>query len=281
MPFAESILHPSDLSDESARAFAHALALALRDRASLTILHVGKTRRRHGWTDFPSVRATLQQWGLLGEGSSRASVFRELDVRVKKVTLKSARPLSAVLDYLDEHLADLIVLATEGRDGLPRWLRPSMAEAIARRSITKTLFIPGSARGFVSPDDGRLMIERILVPVDRHPDPREAIVTTERIATTLAETRVSAVALHVGTADSSPLSDFPEATACAWSSVTRSGEVVDEIVGAAEDGAADLIVMATEGHHGVLDALRGSVTEQVLRRAPCPVLAVPARAGLP
>jgi nucleotide-binding universal stress UspA family protein len=34
--------------------------------------------------------------------------------------------------------------------------------------------------------------------------------------------------------------------------------------------------MATEGHEGILDALRGSVTEQVVRRAPCPVLAVPA-----
>jgi nucleotide-binding universal stress UspA family protein len=35
--------------------------------------------------------------------------------------------------------------------------------------------------------------------------------------------------------------------------------------------------MATQGHHGVLDALRGSVTERVLRRAPCPLLAVPER----
>ncbi|TMA83757.1 MAG: universal stress protein [Deltaproteobacteria bacterium] len=39
---------------------------------------------------------------------------------------------------------------------------------------------------------------------------------------------------------------------------------------------ADLIVMATEGRHGVVDALRGSVTERVVRDAPCPVLAVPA-----
>jgi len=32
----------------------------------------------------------------------------------------------------------------------------------------------------------------------------------------------------------------------------------------------------TEGHEGVLDAMRGSVTEQVLRRSTCPMLAVPA-----
>ena len=40
--------------------------------------------------------------------------------------------------------------------------------------------------------------------------------------------------------------------------------------------AANLIMMATAGHQGFLDALRGSTTERVLRHAPCPVLAVPA-----
>jgi nucleotide-binding universal stress UspA family protein len=34
--------------------------------------------------------------------------------------------------------------------------------------------------------------------------------------------------------------------------------------------------MTTQGHTGVLDALRGSTTERILRRASCPVLAVPA-----
>jgi nucleotide-binding universal stress UspA family protein len=34
--------------------------------------------------------------------------------------------------------------------------------------------------------------------------------------------------------------------------------------------------MATHGHHGFLDALRGSTTERVLHDATCPLLAVPA-----
>jgi nucleotide-binding universal stress UspA family protein len=34
--------------------------------------------------------------------------------------------------------------------------------------------------------------------------------------------------------------------------------------------------MPTEGRHGVVDAMRGNVTERVVRGAPCPVLAVPA-----
>jgi len=39
---------------------------------------------------------------------------------------------------------------------------------------------------------------------------------------------------------------------------------------------ADLIVMATEGRNGFLDALRGSHSEQVLRQCACPLLAIPA-----
>ena len=44
---------------------------------------------------------------------------------------------------------------------------------------------------------------------------------------------------------------------------------------AADEIKADLIVMPTAGRAGVFDALRGSTTERVLRRAPCPLLAVP------
>jgi nucleotide-binding universal stress UspA family protein len=51
--------------------------------------------------------------------------------------------------------------------------------------------------------------------------------------------------------------------------------VVDAVLGEAESRSADLIVMTTQGHQGFLDALRGSTTEQVVRRAACPVLAVP------
>ena len=55
----------------------------------------------------------------------------------------------------------------------------------------------------------------------------------------------------------------------------RSGDVVEGILAAAADMRANLIGMATAGHHGLLDALRGSTTERVLRHAPCPVLAIP------
>jgi nucleotide-binding universal stress UspA family protein len=52
------------------------------------------------------------------------------------------------------------------------------------------------------------------------------------------------------------------------------GNPAKEIVKEAESGKFDLIVMATHGREGMSRLFIGSVTEEVLRRAPCPVLAI-------
>jgi nucleotide-binding universal stress UspA family protein len=59
----------------------------------------------------------------------------------------------------------------------------------------------------------------------------------------------------------------------------REGKPAGEIVRAAQDLRADLIVMGTHGRSGFQRWVLGSVVEKVLRQAPCPVLTVPARAG--
>ena len=50
------------------------------------------------------------------------------------------------------------------------------------------------------------------------------------------------------------------------------GRPSDEIVKAAADFGADLIVMSTHGYTGLKHAFLGSTTEHVVRCAPCPVL---------
>ncbi len=52
------------------------------------------------------------------------------------------------------------------------------------------------------------------------------------------------------------------------------GDVASAIVDTAHHEQADLIVMSTHGYSGLTRWVLGSVTEKVLRSAPCPVLAV-------
>lgn len=275
-PFVESVLHPTDFSPASNRAFAHALAIALIWQTELTILHIGPENRSDvDWTRFPPVRETLERWGLLQAGSPRSAVFDEFRVKVKKTAVRSRHPLRAIATYVDHQPVDLIVLATEGREGAQRWINRSDAEAIARWAKTMALFVPARAeRGLVALEDGYVRLRNILLPIDNSPDARAAIAVARRAAEILGDGNVAIRLLHVG--DSRPpvpaLSEGPE---WSWQVELRKGEPVDEILAVAIERAADLIVMPTAGRDGVLDALRGSTTEQVLRRAPCPLLAVP------
>ena len=56
--------------------------------------------------------------------------------------------------------------------------------------------------------------------------------------------------------------------------VERSGAVAPALVEAAAEEPMDLIVMGTHGRRGVQRVVSGSVAEEVLRTAPCPVLTV-------
>lgn len=56
--------------------------------------------------------------------------------------------------------------------------------------------------------------------------------------------------------------------------IVQDGTVTDSILAFAEERAIDLIVMGTHGRQGLDRLTMGSVTEKVLRKAHCPVLAV-------
>jgi nucleotide-binding universal stress UspA family protein len=58
----------------------------------------------------------------------------------------------------------------------------------------------------------------------------------------------------------------------------RDGTVVEEVLQAAKDIGADLIVMGSHGHGSVYNLLVGSVTEGILKAGQRPVLLVPAPA---
>lgn len=269
--FSPGILHPTDFSEASEVAFAHALAIALADKAKLTLIHAERDAAAPDWRRFPAVRRTLERWGCLAEGSPKAAVFDELSLRVRKVAVEGSDPGDAVLGYLEKHPEDLIVLTTE-QSGLPAFLEGSVARRVAREAGIDTLFVPEGVRGFVAPEDGTLSLRRILLPVADQPDSKPAVESAAWAAHWLGDGGVAIHVLHVG--DALPALALPEGEGWSYETHLRSGDPVDEILAAARELDADLILMATDGREGFLDALHGSHAEQVVQGAPCPVATI-------
>ena len=112
--------------------------------------------------------------------------------------------------------------------------------------------------------------------MQKSPAPRLAIDAARGLASALGCSDLRLEAFHAG--DQVTAADLGIAEEEGLSFVHEAGgPAEDRILARAGDQKTDLIVMATEGPHGVLDALRGSTTERVLRQAPCPLLAVPSR----
>ena len=61
--------------------------------------------------------------------------------------------------------------------------------------------------------------------------------------------------------------------------VVEEGRAADAILALARTRAVSLVVMGTHGRRGFDHFMLGSVTERVLRHAPCPVLAIPGKRG--
>ena len=168
------IFHPTDFSQDSQVAFAHALKLALLYRAELTIMHVDPDVSPEGFEDFPRIRPTLAKWGLLPESSSKSDVTK-LGLRIRKVRALAADAKQAIIHHLTGAPTDLMVLATHQKDGFARWGHHPVAQPVSREMHVKTLFVPSNVEGFVSRHTGETSLHRLLLPISTLPSSQPAI----------------------------------------------------------------------------------------------------------
>jgi nucleotide-binding universal stress UspA family protein len=271
------ILHPTDFTAGGELAFAHALRVALAVRGHFYVVHA--ERREAGedadWAAFPGVRSTLTRWGLLAADAAPGDVAERLGLRVTKSDVPDKDPTDAVLRFTEDYRSDLLVLATHARDGFARFLQGSIAESLARRARIPTLFLPLGATGFVDPASGTPRLKNILLPVDGANAPSEAARLALRLADALGCADALLHVLHVGPSEDMPTVNVAAGEQPRLRRVLSDGAVVPQIVRVAGEVDAELIVMPTRGRDGLLDAILGSTTEQVLRQAGRALLAVP------
>lgn len=259
---AFTIAHATDLLPEGGVAFMHGVAIARATRGTLFSVHAhvpGKAVR-----PMPAATDLLARW----------RTDDNVDHRVVEHTCCDD-PVDTLLDALRRIEPDLLVVGTSRPTGVARVFRGSVSESLALNAHLPTLFLPLGETGFVDPVDGSLRLSRALVPAKDQRDASLGAAMLEELVERAGLKDVEAVLLHVGDAETAESLLAPESDAVRWSVQQRTGNVIDAIAACADEHHVDLLVMSTDGHNSLLDALRGSHTERVVRAAHCAVLAVP------
>ena len=208
------------------------------------------------------------------------------------------KPAAEILGRAATLPADLIVLGTHGAGGFERFVLGSVAEKLLRKAACPVLTVPPRARAAAA-----LPFKHLVCAVD-FSDPSLAGLA---FGCSLArQSGASLTILHVvewpwaeppaPAFDEMPreqaaaLAEFrryletsamtrlrtlvPEAdqASCASQPAIRHGKPYVEILRVAEEVGADLIVIGVHGRNAAGLTLFGSTTNQVVRRASCPVL---------
>jgi nucleotide-binding universal stress UspA family protein len=147
MAMFRHVLHPTDFSRASGKAFDMALGLARASRAALTVVHVLTPVVPVAGEGFV-LPATYEQI----ETSARAAAQKQLDRLVAKAKAAGARatgrlltgtPHDQIVRAAKSRRADLVVIGTHGRTGLARFFVGSVAARVAALAPCPVLTVRG------------------------------------------------------------------------------------------------------------------------------------------
>ena len=206
----------------------------------------------------------------VGDGENlreSARIFRMRGLPVEQVRGDGPTAREIVL-MAKANRCDLIAMLTHGRRGLSRAVLGSVAEDVLRASPVPVLLgKPGAAKGswnhVVAALDGSARAERILPWASR---------LAKVAGTPLRLIRVG---------DGPEARDYLARTGArlerkgvAALPVQKRGDPARAVTRYARDIGAGLICVTTTGRTGLRRLLLGSVAEEIIRRSPCPVLAL-------
>jgi nucleotide-binding universal stress UspA family protein len=267
------IVCTTDFSPEGERSFYHALALAVAARARLTLLHVGtESREQVPWQRFPSVRDTLVKWRLLERRPPREAVTDLVEVR--KAAMRDEEPVQGILDYLDQHRVELLVMIAHRSRGWGPLRKVPTALRVLRRAATDLLLLPDDGRDLLDRDSGRFLLNRILLPICPDQDISGAVATIRGLLLKNAGGGLAVTLLRIGDGQDGAPPPLPSNLGIEWRIVEREGRTVDVILAEAGRIDADLIVMPTTRTGRRPDLFREISPEKVLSRVRRPLLTV-------
>ncbi|HVE41318.1 MAG TPA: universal stress protein [Planctomycetota bacterium] len=237
--------------------------------------------------EFPVVTDLVPGLVVAGVGEARAYLERvggdleEQGVRVR-IVAESGPAAEVILRTVADRRGTLIAMSTHGRTGAARAVMGSVAEQVLRRSPVPVLAVRtlSAGSGAPVPPDERLPLRNILLPLDRSERSLRALAPAADLCRLFG---ARLLLLHVLDRDEDQETSEAYFRAVetrvgsqgvAVTTLIETGRAADEILDVARFHDADLIAMATHGRRGLARLAMGSVTEEVLRKAFVPVLAV-------
>ena len=133
----DTIVHPTDFSESSRFAWHMACALARDHGARLLLAHV-KPASIVVFAEGPMPPDVVDDEELKAKLEAMEPTSPHL---VVDRYLLDGDPARAVVDFAAQHRADMIVVGSHGRTGIPRMVMGSVAELIARRSACPVMIV--------------------------------------------------------------------------------------------------------------------------------------------
>ena len=261
----ERVLVTTDGSTESEHAFAAMMPVVRSDNPEVSVLFV---------TEHPEDSPQPPE-----RVAKACDALRQSGVNVG-LEIRAGKPAHEIVRLGNR--MDLVVMATHGRGGLKRILMGSVTEDVIRRLEVPILVTrPGTPirtwNRLVVALDGSPRSERILEDVV--PLARRLNASVELVQSVLPPVTRGGLGEIPGVQIVENPRPYLEGVKARLSSegVTVSAVVLEgragtELLRHVQAQGTSLLCMTTHGRSGLARALLGSITDEVIRHAPCPVL---------
>jgi nucleotide-binding universal stress UspA family protein len=280
------ILVATDFSEVSDRALEYAIALARRYDARIYLAHV-ITPDPFQFAEPQLAQATYEKVRQAAEeGITDILISGKLRGLPHEVLLEEGNVWPALEKLIIEHEIDLVVAGTHGRGKVQKILIGSVAEEIFRQADTAVLTVGPSVKGDPQKE---IDLKHILFATDFGPGAQKAAAHAFSLA---QEHNATLTLLHVIESAAAYTEEsvarqreinsvrmrqlMPDGTEdwCKPEFRVTFGSAVEEILIAARESKADLIVMGAKPRRSLAGHVPLTIAYNVVTKATCPVLTV-------
>ncbi|MBL4586892.1 MAG: universal stress protein [Flavobacteriales bacterium] len=269
------IVVPTDFSEAAYAAMNHAVDLAKKFDAEITLVHVLETGAYQGiFSPSKKTEYDEKEHAQLKIQEDAHKLETDSGVSVSQVVV-SGRISEEIINAVKEHEADLVIMGTHGVAGWAEFFVGSNAFKVVTQSPCPIMTIQSTA---TKPN-----CEHIILPIDRTPETRQKVPVAAAMAKKFGAT------IHIATLLSE---DEPEIRHEFEIKVKQITEYLDReeivhtesiLVGSnlatmtmnfAESKGGNLIIMMTEQEDNMTGFLMGPFAQQVVNHSKIPVLSI-------